>query len=57
MAINQLLIHDYLTSNKFDSIDLLKQNLYKLGIILKDYPKQNLLILYNKFSEKHTSFI
>jgi len=50
MAINQLLIHDYLTSNKFDSIDLLKQNLYKLGIILKDYPKQNMMILYNKFN-------
>lgn len=50
--VNNLLIHTYLKKNNTDKD--LNKNLYKLGIIKKDYPN-NLSILYNKFNYDNKS--
>jgi hypothetical protein len=50
MAINNLLISKYLESNHDISIDNLKTNLSNLNISVKDYKDENLLILYNNFT-------
>ena len=48
------LISNYVKNNTKDNkdIEILKSNLYKIGILLKDYPEENLILLYNKYENK-----
>ena len=53
MESYQFLINNYIKDNNSDNdIIKLKDNLYKIGILLKDYPEDNLIILYNRYENK-----
>ena len=57
METSKFLINNYITSiniqNSNDKMELLKTNLFKMGILLKDYPDDNLILLYNKYDSKN----
>lgn len=54
MESYQFLINNYIRDNNCDNdIIKLKDNLYKIGILLKDYPEDNLIILYNRYENKN----
>lgn len=50
MDTSQFLINNYITENDFEK---LKNNLYKVGILVKDYPEENLMLLYNRYENKN----
>jgi len=56
METTNFLINNYITSINIqpsdNKIDLLKTNLFKVGILLKDYPEENLILLYNRYDSK-----
>ena len=48
------LISDYLSkNNNNNNIELLRSNLYSKRILSKDYPEENLILLYNRFESKN----
>ena len=55
METNNFLINDYITNNikNYTNIESLKEQLYKIGILLKDFPDKNLLLLYNRYDSKN----
>ena len=59
MESYSFLISNYVKNNTKDNNDikLLQENLYKMGILLKDYPEDNLVLLYNKYENKNRSVI
>lgn len=51
---SNFLINTYINNEDYkDNIDKLKTNLYKMGILLKDYPDENLILLYNRYDNKN----
>jgi hypothetical protein len=50
MANSAFILSNYIN---VDDIEILKTNLYKLGILVKDYPDENLMILYNRYDNKN----
>jgi len=55
MESQNFLINDYIKNNTKinNDITLLQENLYKMGILLKDYPEDNIILLYNKYENKN----
>ena len=47
MESSNFLITNYINKSNSDNIDQLKKNLFKLGILSKDYPDDNMLLLFN----------
>ena len=52
METNSFLINEYINKNA-SNIDLFKKNLYSKGILSKDYPDENLILLYNKYNNEN----
>ena len=50
MDTPNFLITNYIADNNLKDCQHLKDNLHNLGIIMKDYPEDNLILLYNKFN-------
>lgn len=46
MELSNFLLSNYIAES---DIENLKSNLYKVGILLKDYKEENLLLLYNRY--------
>ena len=55
MESNSFLINNYIKNNMTEDNDIktLQNNLYKMGILLKDYEEDNLILLYNKYENKN----
>lgn len=47
------LISNYINNLKDKDIQTLRDNLFKLGILSKDYPEDNILLLYNKYDTRN----
>ena len=52
METNSFLINEYINNN-LTNIDLFKKKLYSKGILSKDYPDENLILLYNKYNNEN----
>ena len=52
MEHSNFLISNYISQNKNIEIDKLLNNLYKKNILSKDYPDENLILLYNRYENK-----
>ena len=50
MNTPNFLITNYISDNNFKDCQKLKDNLQNLGIIMKDYPTDNLILLHNRFN-------
>jgi hypothetical protein len=52
MEQSTFLISDYISQNQQSNIDDLRENLFKKGILSKDYEDENLVLLYNRYENK-----
>lgn len=55
MESNNFLINNYIKNNITEDNDIttLQSNLSKMGILLKDYENENLILLYNRYENKN----
>jgi hypothetical protein len=53
MENQTLLLSNYINNSDNTNIDQLKQNLFKLGILTKDYHEDNMILLYNKYESRN----
>ena len=51
------MISNYITKCNNPGIETLRNNLFKLGILSKDYPDENMILLYNRYESRNKSAV
>ena len=54
MQSPQFLLSNYINKHK-SNLDDFKEDLYKSGVLVKDYEEDNLILIYNKFGQAKTT--
>ena len=53
MESSKFLITNYINKSNSDNIEQLRNNLFKLGILSKDFPDDNMLLLFNRYETRN----